>query len=69
MFSSPNLDYNLLAPILIVLGGALLGVLVEGFMKRAYRANTHLVISLLSLATAFGWVIHIRGLQTLAPSL
>ena len=60
MLTSPALDYNLLAPILIILGGALLGVLVEGFVGRTYRARIQLVIALLSVATAFGWVISIR---------
>jgi len=60
MFSTPILDYNLLAPILIVLGGALLGVLVEGFVSRPYRARIQIVIALLSVATAFAWVVSIR---------
>ena len=60
MFTTPVLDYNLLAPILIVLGGALLGVLVEGFVGKTYRAKIQLTIALLTLATALGWVISIR---------
>ena len=61
MLSTPALNYNLLAPILIVLGGALLGVLVEGFVARAYRARLQIIIALLTVATAFGWVISIRA--------
>jgi NADH-quinone oxidoreductase subunit N len=63
MLTSPSLNYNLLAPILIVLGGALLGVLVEGFVGRAYRARFQIVIALLTVATALGWVIAIRNTQ------
>jgi len=39
MLSAPNLDYALLAPILIILGAALIGVLVEAFAKPAWRAR------------------------------
>lgn len=60
MFTTPTLDYNLLAPILIVLGGALIGVLVEGFIPRAYRARTQFTLALLTVAIALGWVISIR---------
>lgn len=64
MLSTPVLNYNLLAPILIVLGGALLGVLVEGFVGRTYRARIQLVIALLTVATAFGWIISIHNVQS-----
>ena len=60
MFTTPTLDYNLLAPILIVLGGALIGVLIEGFVARAYRARIQFTLALLTVATALGWVISIR---------
>lgn len=60
MFTTPTLDYNLLAPILIVLGGALLGVLVEGFVSRIYRARIQFTLALLTVAVALGWVIKIR---------
>ena len=33
-YSSPILNYAQLAPILIVLGGALIGVLIEAFAPR-----------------------------------
>ncbi len=63
MFTSPALNYNLLAPILIVLGGALIGVLVEGFVRQIYRARVQIVIALGTLATALGWVISLRDTQ------
>ena len=69
MFTTPVLDYNLLAPILIVLGGALLGVLVEGFVGRAYRARIQIIIALISVATAFGWVISIRSKTSQASAI
>ena len=49
-FVSPTLDYALLAPILIVLGGAVLGVLIEAFAPRNSRASSQLFIT---LATGF----------------
>ena len=36
-FSSPVLNYTLLSPMLILLGGAIIGVLVEAFMSKALR--------------------------------
>ena len=36
MLSAPKLDYALLAPMLIILGAAVIGVLVEAFVKRRF---------------------------------
>jgi len=69
MLTTPVLDYNLLAPILIILGGALLGVLVEGFVGRALRARFQIIIALISVATAFGWVISIRDKTSQAAAI
>ena len=46
MLTAPKLDYALLAPILVILGAALIGVLVEAFIKQAWRARMQLVIAL-----------------------
>jgi NADH-quinone oxidoreductase subunit N len=69
MLSTPSLNYNLLAPILIVLGGALLGVLVEGFIGRAFRARIQIIIALATTAIAFGWVISIRGVTSQSAAI
>jgi NADH-quinone oxidoreductase subunit N len=53
MLTSPNLNYQLLAPILIVLGGALIGVGVEAFVRKALRAQLQLAVALLSVVAAF----------------
>jgi NADH-quinone oxidoreductase subunit N len=45
-FTAPVLNYTLLSPILIVLGGALIGVLVEAFVSRALRPVVQLTLSL-----------------------
>ena len=60
-FISPVLNYSLLAPILIVLAGALIGVLVEAFASRDKRASIQLPLTLATLALSLGWVFRIRG--------
>ena len=46
MLTAPKLDYALLAPMLIILGAALIGVLIEAFAKQAWRARLQLVLAL-----------------------
>ena len=60
-FISPVLNYSLLAPILIVLAGALIGVLVEAFAGRDKRASIQLPLTLATLILALGQLIRIRG--------
>ncbi len=52
-FDTPSFEYQLLAPMLIVFGGAIIGVLVEAFAPRGARRGTQLVLSLLTLVAAF----------------
>ncbi|MCZ3388452.1 MAG: NADH-quinone oxidoreductase subunit NuoN [Actinomycetia bacterium] len=52
-FDTPSLEYQLLAPMLIVFGGAIIGVLVEAFAPRGARRGIQLVLSLLTLLAAF----------------
>ena len=69
-FLAPVLDYTLLSPILIVLGGALVGVLIEAFAPRASRASSQLFITLSTLAISLAALIRNRngGSVTLAMS-
>lgn len=60
-FVSPTLDYALLAPILIVLGGALTGVLIEAFAPRSARASSQLFITLTTLVLSLLSLIPVRG--------
>ena len=60
-FITPVLNYALLSPILIVLAGALIGVLVEAFTSRERRASLQLPITLVTLVIALVDVISIRG--------
>ena len=60
MLTAPKLDYALLAPILIILAGALIGVLVEALVGRAVRASIQLSIALGSIVLAFAQIWRIR---------
>jgi len=59
-FTAPVLNYALLAPILIVLGGALLGVLIEAFAPRASRHNSQLFVTVASLVIALSALLRVR---------
>jgi len=54
---APHIEYGQLAPTLIVLGAAIIGVLVEAFLPRAQRYAAQLFVSVVSLAAAFAAVI------------
>jgi NADH-quinone oxidoreductase subunit N len=59
--TAPSLSYSGLAPVLIVLGAACLGVLVEAFVPRAYRWFTQVTIALGGLAAALVATIVLAG--------
>ena len=50
---APSIEYGQLAPLLIVFGAAIAGVLVEAFSPREVRRAVQLVLALGSLAAAF----------------
>src|ERR1700730_17974091 len=54
---TPSVEYGLLSPILIVLGVAVVGVLVEAFLPRQQRYAAQLVLSLGGLVAAFVSVV------------
>ena len=60
-FVSPTLEYALLAPMLIVLAGALIGVLIEAFAPRSARASSQLFITLTALVLSLASVIRLRN--------
>ena len=60
-FIAPVLNYSILAPILIVLAGALLGVLVEAFAAREKRAAIQLPITVATLVAALVAVFSNKG--------
>ena len=64
MLTAPVLSYSLLAPMLIVFGGAVAGVLVEAFLARAQRAAVQLTISVGTLLLALQQLWRIRDLSS-----
>ena len=52
VFSPPQIDWAALSPVLIVLGAALLGILLETFLPQRARRNTQLIVAILALAAA-----------------
>jgi NADH-quinone oxidoreductase subunit N len=68
-FSSPVLNYTLLSPMLILLGGAIIGVLVEAFMSKALRPITQLSVTIGSLILALVQVWRIRNDQSLTAAM
>jgi NADH-quinone oxidoreductase subunit N len=54
---APKLDYAALSPMLILLGGACVGILIEAFLPRRSRHPVQVTFSLLVLAAAFVAVV------------
>ncbi len=54
---APHIEYAQLSPVLIVLGAAVAGILVEAFVPRRYRYWSQLAIGLVGLAAAFAAVV------------
>ncbi len=66
-FTAPVLEYSLLAPMLIVLGGAIIGVLVEAFVGRNSRPAVQLFVSVAAIVMAFAQLVRVRtGASTTA---
>ncbi|MDQ3601515.1 MAG: NADH-quinone oxidoreductase subunit N, partial [Actinomycetota bacterium] len=49
---APAIDYGAVAPVLVVLGAACAGVLVEAFFPRHQRWGVQVALTLLALAAA-----------------
>lgn len=62
-FTAPTLSYALLSPMLIVLAGALIGVVIEAFAPRGSRVKSQLFIAATSMLLALVQVVvnHKRG--------
>ncbi|MGP4001623.1 NADH-quinone oxidoreductase subunit NuoN [Streptomyces sp. 8N706] len=54
---APQMEYGQLSPVLIVLGAAIVGVLVEAFLPRRSRYHIQLLLSVVGLAAAFAAVV------------
>jgi NADH-quinone oxidoreductase subunit N len=68
-FVSPTLEYAILAPILIVLAGALIGVLTEAFAPRSARASSQLFITLTALVLSLASVIRLRNTSSTTAAM
>jgi NADH-quinone oxidoreductase subunit N len=54
---APTIEYTQLAPVLIVIGAAVLGILVEAFVPRRGRYHAQLFLSCVALAAGFAAVV------------
>lgn len=57
MFTAPTIDWAALSPVVIVLGAAIIGVLVEAFAPAKARRTVQLALSLLALVGALVAVV------------
>ncbi|MFP8945160.1 NADH-quinone oxidoreductase subunit NuoN [Streptomyces fenghuangensis] len=54
---APDIEYGQLAPVLIVIGAAVVGVLIEAFVPRRARYTAQALLAGLALASAFASVV------------
>ncbi len=59
--NAPSIEYAQISPILIVLGAAVVGVLVDAFVPRSSRRNVQLAVALVGLVAAFVAVVLLAG--------
>lgn len=64
--TAPTMEYLELLPIIIVLGAAVVGVLVEAFVPRRLRHPVQLGLSMLALVAAFAAVVWQAGTRLVA---
>jgi NADH-quinone oxidoreductase subunit N len=55
-FVAPEIDWLALAPLIVVLGAGVVGVLVEAFVPARARRVTQIVLTLAALAAGFGFI-------------
>ncbi len=58
---APSIEYARLLPMLIVFGAAILGLLIEAFLRRAHRYRAQLLVSFTALLGALAATIALRG--------
>ena len=61
VFTAPQLEYGALAPMLIIFAAALMGVIVEAFVKSSLRSALQLTIAMGGIVLAFAQVLRLRG--------
>jgi len=65
-FETPTIEYDQLAPIIIIFGVAVVSLLVEAFAPRQWRRVIQLIVVFTGLAASFAAVVMIRGTQHIA---
>jgi NADH-quinone oxidoreductase subunit N len=68
-FTAPVLEYALLAPVLIVLAGALAGVLIEAFVRASARATAQLFVAVLTIVIALAQLVRVRNEASTTPAM
>ncbi|WP_270887344.1 NADH-quinone oxidoreductase subunit NuoN [Pedococcus sp. 5OH_020] len=63
-FKAADVDYGAIAPILVVIGGALVGVLVEAFAPRRLRHSIQVGLSLVTLVAALAVLVLVSAKET-----
>ncbi|QWC86796.1 NADH-quinone oxidoreductase subunit NuoN [Nocardioidaceae bacterium] len=58
-FQAPELDYVALSPLFVVLGVAVVGVLVEGFVPRSARYASHLALAGVGMLAALALTVYV----------
>ncbi len=61
-----SVEYHLIAPILIVLGTGIVGVLIEAFAPRTLRATVQLLLAAAGLIAAFASIVGLRDTTSTA---
>lgn len=54
---APKIEYGQLSPVLIVLGAAIIGILVEAFVPRRSRYYAQMFVSAVALVAAFAAIV------------
>jgi NADH-quinone oxidoreductase subunit N len=68
-FTSPVLEYALLAPMLIVLAGALVGVLIEAFVRNSARVSAQLFVAVATIVIAFAQLVRVHGKSSTSAAM
>ena len=67
-FATPSFEYKLLLPVLIVIGAALVGVLIEAFAPRSARRVLQIVVAFGALIASFLVLVFVTNAQHAAPA-
>jgi NADH-quinone oxidoreductase subunit N len=69
VFTAPVLEYALLAPMLAIFGGAVIGVLVEAFLPARLRAQAQLFVSVMAIISSLLLLFRVKGQTSTTPAM